>query len=105
MVIGKQIGPEPFHANRPGVRGDAENEQRADPLALILVGNGESDLGRTRVGWDSVVPTDTDQVPFDHCNEGHVVPVVEFGVCLEFVGLEFSLDTEEPEVAALRRHV
>ena len=70
-VAGEDGGGEREQATFVGDDGESFEEQRGDTFSVVVVGDGERDLGFGRVGTDDVL-TDPDQPAIDRGEQGDV---------------------------------
>ena len=76
-VLRQHLGDEAVDAVLAGGGGEVLEQHRAEPAALVGVGDDEGDLGRRPVRVDPVVAADGDDVVADRRDERHPVDVVD----------------------------
>ncbi len=101
-VLTEDEGPEPLDPPGTGIDREQLEETGSQTPALVLVHDGEGDLGVVGVGGLPVIGPDCDHLPVVEGDERHPVVVVDRGEVLDLRRFQGVLDPEEPVIARFR---
>src|SRR5690606_30076979 len=93
---------EPLDAATAGVGREQLQQLGAHSPALMIVSDGERDLGGGRIVLQSVVATHSDDAVLSERHQRHPPLVIDRGEVLQLLWVEGPLHSEEPEVTTLR---
>jgi hypothetical protein len=97
FILAKRIGEERRDASSPRGAGQLIEQERPDPVVLVVIGYDEGDFGFCGTNV-SVEPTHGNQLSFCLDYESQAVYVVDGGEPLDFASRKGRMNRKEPQI-------